>query len=391
MQNRANTFQHHKAQVAKSRMRDDQVQSGDMVQAVIGQPYCSTCHRSDNQMTEQNGLEPCQSCRLVFTCDDCQSTHSNLECQHYRLLGELERYKLRRFDAESTIIAVETTAAPSTTNNQRPLALTDGWLEYYRWISNAKDCVDCITEDFGFDATLDLADDGLNRDRWLHLLLATDSMTVPLSVVAALEDSISDLSSREELELHLVGAAGKEFRNLSLFEELLHLLPSLRHLKVVLAGPESPGASAGQTGDFNQEIEMSCCTTCASQGRRRTVTSFQGGYHEYAARPAYTKPDLAILFHSGRSQANVESWKPTTQFLVDAGTLTLCTTYTEREAREEVAELFQLDARFVVEPEVNKWRGLVPLPELLEGPEHGAYYNNFYRYIFQGAKGALQV
>ena len=114
------------------------------------------------------------------------------------------------------------------------------------------------------------------------------------------------------------------------------------------------------------------------------MTAFQGGYHEYAHRPAYAKPDMAILFHSGRSQANVEAWKPTTEFLVSSSTLTLCTTYTEREAREEVEELLELDARLILRPEINKWQGLAPLPELVEGPEHGAYYNNYYRYIFQG-------
>jgi mitochondrial splicing suppressor protein 51 len=51
---------------------------------------------------------------------------------------------------------------------------------------------------------------------------------------------------------------------------------------------------------------------------------------------------------------------------------------------EEYAELHQLGAKFLVEPEVNHWRSLLPLPELLEGTEHGVFYQNYYRYIFRG-------
>lgn len=71
-------------------------------------------------------------------------------------------------------------------------------------------------------------------------------------------------------------------------------------------------------------------------------------------------------------------------FLLDSGTLTLCTTYNKGEAMEEAAELESLRARFIVRPEVNKWRSMIPLPDLTDGPEHGFYYHNFYRYVFQG-------
>jgi splicing suppressor protein 51 len=62
----------------------------------------------------------------------------------------------------------------------------------------------------------------------------------------------------------------------------------------------------------------------------------------------------------------------------------LCTTYNIGEATEEVAELDSLGARLVVRPEINKWKSLVPLPDFNEGPEHGLFYHNLYRYVFQG-------
>lgn len=378
----ANIYQHRNAQIAKTSAAGEQL--GDMVAAVIGQPYCSSCHRGRMHLGSQVTLESCKTCRLVSTCNDCVTTHTAEECQYYCLIGELEEYKLRHFEAHTTISASVTPTKPKTSRARQPLSAIHGWLDYYRWISDKRNISAFIAADFSFDPG-ELESDAA-RNQWRHLLLATDSLTMPLTILAALEDSVPDLPKAGTLTLHIVGAAGKEFRSLKLFEEVLHMLPTVAHLKVVLVGPEAPGASAGQTGGLDQDIELDCCSTCISNDRRRTVTSFQGGYHEYATKPAYTKPDLAVLFHSGRSQANVEEWKPTTHFLVDSGTRTLCTTYTEREAREETAELDELGVRFVRRPQINKWQGLAPLPELLEGPEHGAYYNNYYRYIFQGRR-----
>jgi mitochondrial splicing suppressor protein 51 len=71
---------------------------------------------------------------------------------------------------------------------------------------------------------------------------------------------------------------------------------------------------------------------------------------------------------------------------VESGTLTLCTTFTHREAREEVDELDRLGARFVRRPEVNKWKSLVPHLQLLEDEEHAILYHDYYAYVFQGRR-----
>ena len=110
---------------------------------------------------------------------------------------------------------------------------------------------------------------------------------------------------------------------------------------------------------------------------------YVGLYHDYTEQSYYQKPDLAVLLYSGRSQSEVESWAPTTRLLVDSGTLTLCTTWTKREAQEEEAELDQPGVRFIIRPEENKWWSLVPIPDFLEGADDEVYYANYYRYIFQ--------
>lgn len=114
------------------------------------------------------------------------------------------------------------------------------------------------------------------------------------------------------------------------------------------------------------------------------MRSYRGLYHDYVQTNEYKKPSMAVLFHSGRSQEEEGSWVPTTRFLVASNILTLCTTYTKREADEEVAELDSLKARMVIRPQENKWRSLVPIPDYLEGPEHTMFYLNYYAYLFQG-------
>lgn len=269
----------------------------------------------------------------------------------------------------------------------RALSTANNWREYFTEISDKKDSVGSFIKwDFSLDKTIlqtlpDLEMQEAIQRMWLYLLIATEVLTMPLTILAALEDSPNDLLTQKTISIHLIGAGGKEFQNLMLFEEILHLVPSLQTLNIILIGPKS--AAAKQT---TNEISLETCPACSSRGRKRTVALYRGLYHDYVEEFHYQKPDLAVLFHSGRSQAEEESWRPTTKFLVESETLTVCTTYTYREAQEEVAELDRLGVQFVRQLEVNKWKSLVPIPEFLEGGEHAVYYHNYYRYIFQGRR-----
>jgi splicing suppressor protein 51 len=195
---------------------------------------------------------------------------------------------------------------------------------------------------------------------------ATNSTTITMSIVAALELNIEDTRKRKELLLHVIGAAAREFNRRTLFEDVLHLLPALERLRVVFCGPNTLEAQGGPA----QVHDMEICSSCATQGREYKLSLFRGTYHEYVESPAYQKPDLAVLFHSRRCEAAVESWAPTTRYLVRSNILTLCTAQTILEAKAEVEELHYLGAKLVLRLEENPWRGLVPEPEFLEGKEH---------------------
>jgi splicing suppressor protein 51 len=273
----------------------------------------------------------------------------------YQTISELELYRLKRFEDGGGMSVVSPVAKLFTMNDYRALSSYGGWSDFFE--------------------SIPFSMQGQNPehvDEELHPVMATDSSNMSVTILAALEATIPNLLNKSDLTIHLVGASGREVTHLLLFEDLLHLLPQLKKLHIVLCGPDRALMSPRSTGDLGQEFEMDSCPACTSAGKRKTASIYLGVYHDFAKRPAYRKPDLAVLFHSGRSQEAEESWSPTTRLLVKEGTCTLCTTYTAREATEEVEELDQMGAKLLLRPVENKWRGLVPWPEFLEGEEHSA-------------------
>jgi splicing suppressor protein 51 len=246
-----------------------------------------------------------------------------------------------------------------------------------------------VNPDFGLNQTFLQS---LNNEKqrakamaqYYFLFMGTARLSMPISILAALEQGTHDLSTRQSLSISLIGAGGMETAGLWVFEELLHLLPALQTLNLMFIGPAnkiSPSDSSDGKGDV---MECENCAECVSSNKRRFWSLYGGLYHDYVNTSYYQKPDLAVLFHSGRAECAVKDWAPTTRFLVDSGTLTLCTTWTKREAREEETELDQLGARFIIRPEKNRWRSLIPLADFLEGADDEAYYVNCYQYMFQG-------
>lgn len=216
----------------------------------------------------------------------------------------------------------------------------------------------------------------------MFLLCATDNLTMPLTILSALEDLSWD---KPHLNIHLLGATGREFLALSNFEEILHLVPGLRSLHITAAGPSSWQGAANQATPFFPKMNLDCCPSCKADGRKRTIASYRGVYHDFVTTPDYDEPDLVVLFNSGWVDGlDAEShWEPTIKLLVEGGIPALFTTYNAQEAQNEKAKLMGLNAKFVVEPGKNKWSGLVPTPEFID-EEYGMWFQNAYRYIIQG-------
>jgi splicing suppressor protein 51 len=321
----------------------------------------------------------------VFTCENCTLPPSH-ECELCQQIGSVETFRIQHLENSGQVSCRAINGTPRS--SFRALLTASNWRDYFTEISDKKHLVsNFVKSDFSLDKTLlqalpDLEMQEAVRRVWF-LLVATELLTMPLTILAALGDNSSDIAARKTILIHLIGACGRELANLMLFEEILHLVPSLETLRIVLIGPGSVPAAEQMT---RNEFALESCPACSFRGKKRTLAFYRGLYNKYVEESQYQKPDLAVLFQSGRSQDEQESWRPTTEFLVESGTLTVCTTFTHREALEEVVELDTLGARFVRQSEVNKCKSLVPLLQLLESAEHAVYYRNYYRYIFQGRR-----
>jgi splicing suppressor protein 51 len=214
------------------------------------------------------------------------------------------------------------------------------------------------------------------------LIAATDKSTMILTIIAALEAVFPDIGTRATITLHLIGATGKELDALMLFEEMLHLLPSLQKLHCAFVGLEMP-----TPGNPGEKLVLDCCPDCVKAGRARSMEMWKGAYHDYIKTDPYFKPDLAVAFHTGHSQEMMEEWAPTIKYLVNADHCTLFTTFNEKEMMEETGILKGLGAKFLVQGEKNKWKGMKAMLEVMEEVENSVYYNNQYWYVVASRKG----
>jgi mitochondrial splicing suppressor protein 51 len=89
----------------------------------------------------------------------------------------------------------------------------------------------------------------------------------------ALEAVFPDLGRRTELRIDLIGATGRELYAMMMFEEILHLLPSLKKLHCSFVGPEVP-INTEVKGD--KDVVRECCPNCIASKRTRSANVWSG-------------------------------------------------------------------------------------------------------------------
>jgi len=201
-----------------------------------------------------------------------------------------------------------------------------------------------------------------------------------LTIIAALEAALPDLGTKTQITLHLIGAHSRELEALMLFEEILHLLPALKELHCAFVGPGLP-----KPVGTAEKLVLDCCEDCAKAERVRSIDMFKGTYHDFIKDERYSKPDLAVALQTGHAEDEVGTWTPTIKYLVNtADHATVFTTWNGKEMREEMKIMTNLEAKFVVEGEENKWKGMRPLLEIMEEKENRIYYPHYYWYVIAG-------
>ncbi|TVY68722.1 putative protein MSS51-like protein [Lachnellula suecica] len=323
------------------------------------EPSCRHCFRSAPQLEAKNALKPCYTCEIVSFCQGCPQTHPTSECETFENI---------RIDE---IFAIE---HHRDTGKELPII----WYDYYTKISD-KDIISSSLTPEMQPIPKPAKEDGRAVELAAMLRSASVTLSMALTIVAALE--ALDLTGKQTIKLHFVGAAAREMVRLMVFEEILHLIPSLKHLQLTFVGFDIPKRAAGEP---EGPVKLDCCPSCTSQGRTRSLNLWKGAYHDYVKTLGYEKPDLAVAFHSGFSQESQMDWLPTIQYLTVAPHPTVFTSYNENEMAEETAILGGLGAKFFLSGELNKWRGLCPVLEVMEEKENSVYYLHQYWYILAG-------
>lgn len=318
-------------------------------------------------------MNSCQDCLLTFFCCSCQQAHPTPECAILQDIvgdGKVMVNLSRQTGQRSTVCF---TQLPR--KQHLPVSSVKDWYEYYTRLSDKGGLKAKMNRDLKY-----LASNPEERKFVEYMRCGTNTTTIQLTLLAALEASIPNISTRSSINVHIIGAGGAEFASTPAFEELLHLLPSLKDLQLTFVGlnvseppPNDP--------NFHNPHMLQCCTACTKMGRTISITTWRGPYHAYIDTDVFKTPDLAAAFQSGFSVDEQKDWYPTIKYLAHAPHPTLFTASRFYEIREEMAVWKNLGAEYVKDAEVNKWKGMTPSLCVCGDRPNEVLYTNYWWYI----------
>eukprot|EP00775_Hariotina_reticulata_P011385 gene11385-11533_t len=290
---------------------------------------------------------------------------SMLQWQHYKRFGEEQgplHYvpqgkMLRQTQRAVSVGAVRGAGVP----HRQQLPLPETWAEYHRMRK-----MPCFQE-----------------EAWL---LMTEGLSIPLTAAYACTQLYSDsqLVSMDEFVLHLAGSSDYELHQVmctAVIEELMHLLPAVKKLHVVMAGPDLVRILNSNVPA--EPFDKGTCPTCEEAGCSRYSSFFSGTYEAYAASKYWSKPQLVLAMNSGLGQTEEDDWSPALTLMLDQQLPCCFTSMQQDEAAEDFAALIAAGAHVVSGPEANSLRSLVPFADSYVGPDR-FYYRNAYLTCFRG-------
>ncbi|PPQ95409.1 hypothetical protein CVT26_008255 [Gymnopilus dilepis] len=319
---------------------------------------CSICYRTPFQKANYSPFATCPKCNLARWCsEECKvefdKAHTADDCSTLRLLGAIERvqidYAVARQGPRKLMIG---TVDPRRPRSYIPLSQIRGWEDYYKRIfPRFQFAYEFTSREFKSSHP-----DATEAVR----LMAMEHSAVPLTVIAGLE--AAGLATRDSLTIHFLGAAFREASTTGMMEELLHYLPTLKKLHICYVGPEVDES-------LNEVGKNFACEKCRRDG----------------ALPA--PADLVVGLNTGMTGIAPESWKQTLEYILLNRIPGIFTAYTKPEAEMEDKQLRKMGAKFLVDVQENKWRGVIPtLNAMLVDPGRsvGLAYNSNYWYVVQG-------
>lgn len=210
--------------------------------------------------------------------------------------------------------------------------------------------------------------------------MAMETESIPLTIIAGLEASIPNVSSRNSLEIHVIGAASRELSTTLMSENILHHFPLLKRLQVHCVGPEA--------SDEPDDPVNHACKTCKEQDSYRAWDSHRVKYDQFLQENPAKRPDLIVGFNTGWSTIDTPPWTETLDKIMELKVPTVFTAYTLREAMSERAGLSVRAPRFIDDVQENKWKGVIQTVSKSIQHAYGIFelYSSNYWYVFQGRR-----
>jgi splicing suppressor protein 51 len=337
------------------------------------EPYCYFCYRRESQLEVDTKLNTCYGCLLTSFCASCKQTHPSGECATLQDIVTDDKFLVDLHRRTGKVSTIPISKMPR--RHYCPLSSAADWYDYYTKLLDKGALVSKMNRDLKYQAN-----DPEERAFVQYLRCSTNTTSFQLTLIAALEATILNLGTRVSLNVDIIGASGAQSASVSAFEEVLHLLPSLKTLQISFVGLnvlDVPNSNI----EAQTQYAFQCCTMCTHMGRSISISVWRGPYHKYIDTIPYRSPDLAAAFHSGFSVDEQENWRLTIRYLAHAPHPTLFTAGRYFEILGEIAVWKDLEARFVRHSEVNKWKGMSPSLIVCGDKPNEVSYSNHWWYI----------
>jgi splicing suppressor protein 51 len=224
----------------------------------------------------------------------------------------------------------------------------------------------------------------------LNLTALTDIATCPLTVLFSLQNCNFSLKEIKFLTIHLVGAEMQfEIDNLRKWELLLlHLIPSLRIMKVVFVGPKLNLDNA-----FLQRVDKNICRKCHTAGRKVVYDFWEGLYHDFFKSKDYKKPDLISAFNAGLYRLSdfegKDTWSPSIEAMLKEPDIpVVITEYTEQEMPLDLQRIQSIvdSLEIIMSPARNPFASSKPSLNFFSDETVPVIFKNFYITILKRGK-----
>ena len=319
---------------------------------------CHTCYESDTQK-----LTTCQNCHHVSYCKlNHLKTDHDIWCKEFQVYRDITLYQFHHGIIQPLLPDKSLQQYAPLTGDMKTFLLNTNTVE---------------------EKSLEL--------QRLNLVALSDIATCPLTVLFSLQQCNFHLETIETLTIHLVGAEMQfEVETLQKWELfLLHLIPSLKTLKIVFIGPELKTESK-----FNQTLgKNKTCMKCNTAGRMVIYEFWKTLYHKFVMSSDYQKPDLICAFNAGLYRLTdfegKDTWSPTIKVMLKEPDIPVVVTeYTQKELPFDIQRTQNIvDSLEILTPSTrNPFASLKPSLNFLSEETVPVIFKNFYVTILQGKK-----